>query len=93
MDAQHPAVVELSQWLALGRTCAGLGKQIEASMDACRAFTETPMDEPWEQIPESLRHGIIRLAAHRHRTGEMGDYPPAAVCALWRPWHRIRGLV
>jgi uncharacterized phiE125 gp8 family phage protein len=46
----------------------------------------------WGTLPETLRHGAIRLAAHQHRARE-GDtaapLPPAAVAALWRPWRRM----
>lgn len=43
-------------------------------------------------IPEALRHGIVRLAAHlyTHRDARDGSGPPAAVTALWRPWRRLR---
>ena len=47
----------------------------------------------WESLPEALRHGILRLAAHQHRereTSGAGPIPPAAVAALWRPWRRMR---
>lgn len=47
----------------------------------------------WGSLPESLRHGVIRLAAHQHRAREgdgFGPLPPAAVAALWRPWRRMR---
>lgn len=46
----------------------------------------------WTTLPESLRHGIIRLAAHhyRERDSNPGITPPAAVAALWRPWRRVR---
>lgn len=47
----------------------------------------------WSALPESLRHGVIRLAAHQHRmreTGAADPVPPAAVTALWRPWRRMR---
>jgi uncharacterized phiE125 gp8 family phage protein len=47
----------------------------------------------WSDLPESLRHGIVRLAAHhyRQREGDGGPaMPPAAVAALWRPWRRVR---
>lgn len=45
-----------------------------------------------EALPEALRHGVVRLAAHlfTHRDREDGAGPPAAVTALWRPWRRIR---
>jgi len=43
-------------------------------------------------VPEALRHGIVRLAAHlyTHRDRPEGAGPPAAVTALWRPWRRLR---
>nr|WP_137676875.1 hypothetical protein [Parerythrobacter lutipelagi] len=46
----------------------------------------------WGSLPEGLRHGIIRLAAHFHRERDAADpvNPPAAVTALWRPWRRLR---
>ncbi|MCW1401207.1 hypothetical protein OKA06_02240 [Novosphingobium sp. MW5] len=47
----------------------------------------------WAQLPQGLRHGVIRLAAYQYRQRESsGDepHPPAAVAALWRPWRRMR---
>ena len=47
----------------------------------------------WSGLPDGLRHGILRLAAHkyRHRESETSTpLPPAAVAALWRPWRRLR---
>lgn len=47
----------------------------------------------WETLPEALRHGILRFAAHQHREREdsgASPAPPAAVAALWRPWRRMR---
>lgn len=46
----------------------------------------------WETLPEGLRHGILRLAAHLRRARDAGTdtAPPAAVTALWRPWRRLR---
>lgn len=43
-------------------------------------------------LPEALRHGIVRLAAHfySHRDSAAAASPPAAVTALWRPWRRLR---
>jgi uncharacterized phiE125 gp8 family phage protein len=45
----------------------------------------------WATIPEPLKQGVIRLAAHgyTHRDDGNDDGPPAAVTALWRPWRRI----
>ena len=47
----------------------------------------------WDHLPEQLRHGIIRLAAHQYRARETSGaepLPPASVAALWRPWRRLR---
>jgi len=47
----------------------------------------------WDALPDTLRHGIVRLAAHQHREREAsgaGPVPPASVAALWRPWRRLR---
>ena len=47
----------------------------------------------WTDLPESLRHGVLRLAAHQHREREgagAAPLPPAAIAALWRPWRRMR---
>jgi len=51
-------------------------------------------------LPEALRHGIVRLAAHLYTRRDPGPGPdagrpegagpPAAVTALWRPWRRLR---
>ncbi len=48
----------------------------------------------WANLPEALRHGVLRLAAHQYRGREdpaaSAATPPAAVAALWRPWRRLR---
>ena len=51
------------------------------------------MAPDWEGLPETLRHGMIRLAAHQHRERESSGaspLPPAAIAALWQPWRRMR---
>lgn len=45
----------------------------------------------WGDLPEPLRQGILRLAAHVHLARDDGDAaPPSMVSALWRPWRRVR---
>lgn len=48
----------------------------------------------WTSLPEALRQGVIRLAAHQHRARDdekkAMTLPPAAIAALWRPWRRMR---
>lgn len=46
----------------------------------------------WDSLPQGLKHGIIRLAAHYYRERNQGDSasPPASVVALWQPWRRMR---
>jgi uncharacterized phiE125 gp8 family phage protein len=43
-------------------------------------------------LPEALRQGVARLAAHLYlrRDDARDTEPPAAVTALWRPWRRLR---
>lgn len=45
----------------------------------------------WAGLPEAIRQGVVRLAAHMfaQRDGD-GSAPPAVVSALWRPWRRMR---
>jgi len=46
----------------------------------------------WNALPDALRHGVLRLAAHhyRERESEPSPHPPAAVAAMWRPWRQLR---
>lgn len=55
------------------------------------AYTAGLADGP-NGVPEAVRQGIVRLAAHlyAHRDPADGVGPPAAVTALWRPWRRLR---
>jgi len=68
--------------------------RISAPSDAgrVRVSYEAGIATDWGQVPEALRQGMVRLAAHLHAhrdaAGDMG--PPAAVTALWRPWRRLR---
>ena len=51
------------------------------------------MASTWAQLPDAVRHGVIRLAAdlYRDRTNSpTSRTPPAAVAALWRPWRRMQ---
>ena len=42
-------------------------------------------------VPEPIRHGILRLVAHLFESrDDNGGDPPAAVTALWRPYRRMR---
>lgn len=45
----------------------------------------------WSALPDGLRHGAVRLAAHLYRSRDTGTDVdmPAAVAALWRPWRRM----
>lgn len=42
-------------------------------------------------VPEPIRQGVLRLAAHLFAARDGSDgAPPAAVTALWRPYRRMR---
>ncbi|MCF8708570.1 head-tail connector protein [Rhizorhapis sp. SPR117] len=49
------------------------------------------MAADWASLPDAIRQGAVRLAAHMfaQRDGD-GGAPPAAVSALWQPWRRMR---
>jgi uncharacterized phiE125 gp8 family phage protein len=44
------------------------------------------------QLPEGLRHALLRAVAHLYAQRDSGRLPdvPAAVFALWRPYRRVR---
>jgi len=77
IDAQGEGWVRVTRPGAAGRVCV--------------AYT-AGMAEEWNGVPEALRQGILRLAAHlfTQRDGARDAGPPAAVTALWRPWRRMR---
>ncbi len=78
LDANGGARVRLVRQTGSGRTAVRFTAGMAAS---------------WEALPEGLRQGILRLAAHHYsmRSGEAGNAaPPAAVAALWRPWRSLR---
>ncbi len=43
----------------------------------------------WTDLPDALRQGVVRLAAHLFAESQ-SEAPPAIVTALWRPWRRMR---
>lgn len=73
-----------------GRGAVRTGRQGDAARLAV-GFT-AGLAPSWPLLPEGLRHGIVRLAAHHWRMRDAGgeEGPPAAVAALWRPWRRVR---
>lgn len=63
-----------------------------AADPVARVEVDAGIATDWNGIPEPLRQGIVRLAAHLHANRDAADDagPPAAVAALWRPWRRMR---
>lgn len=91
------ALAALKAWLAISGEAedAALWSLLRASCEICDAFTAGSFAEAseWADLPEAVRHGIVRLAAHqfRQRDDDRGaGLPPAAVAALWRPFRRLR---
>jgi uncharacterized phiE125 gp8 family phage protein len=66
--------------------------RISGEPGRARVAVEAGMAADWNGLPEPLRQGIVRLAAHLHAHRDAADDagPPAAVAALWRPWRRMR---
>ena len=46
----------------------------------------------WNGVPEPMRQGVVRMAAHLYAHRDAGDAsgPPAAATALWLPYRRLR---
>ncbi|GAB5488881.1 MAG: hypothetical protein Pars2KO_24510 [Parasphingorhabdus sp.] len=46
----------------------------------------------WDDLPQTLRQGIVRLAGYLYTNRDGVDVggPPSAVTALWRPHRRMR---
>jgi len=93
-DATRVAVAPREHEIELDADGGGrvrLLRQIGTSRVAVR-FT-AGITPNWTTMPEGLRQGVLRLAAH-HYTQRAGGgketAPPAAVAALWRPWRRLR---
>jgi uncharacterized phiE125 gp8 family phage protein len=57
-----------------------------------RVSYEAGLAAEWDGLPEALRQGVVRLAAHFYveRDRVASGEPPAAVAALWRPFRRLR---
>lgn len=56
------------------------------------ATYEAGLSAEWSGVPEAIRQGVVRLAAHLFANRDRAEAPPppAAVTALWRPWRRMR---
>lgn len=66
-------------------------RQGSAGLVAVRFTAGMALD--WASLPDGIRHGILRLAAHNYRQRDqdaLSPAPPASVAALWRPWRRLR---
>lgn len=67
--------------------------RVTSPMDAARLQVSgvAGMAAGVNDVPEPIRHGVLRLTAHlfANRDGAEGE-PPAAVTALWRPYRRVR---
>jgi uncharacterized phiE125 gp8 family phage protein len=57
-----------------------------------RVTAQAGMAADWSDLPEALRHGVLRLIGHFHAHRDASDDagPPPAVAALLRPWRRMR---
>ena len=91
MSSKKPLII-LAALLAVGGGLFAMrGKIAMAVME--RVVDRSMAEDPLSSLPDGLRHGIIRLAAHAwHQRESDGPTPnpPAAVAALWRPWRQLR---
>lgn len=73
--------------------------RLRRSIDQTRLVVQfvAGMVDDWADLPEAIRNGVMRLAAHQHRDRDaqrppsaLSAGPPAVIAALWRPWRRMR---
>ncbi len=80
--------------LDLGSDGGGRVRILDAGIaDRVGVYFHAGMASEWDLLPDAVRHGIIRFAAHQYRQRDDTSAnlaPPAAVAALWRPWRRMR---
>lgn len=92
-DLSGQPLDELKEWLAI--TTPGenalLLRLLETGWHVCLQFTGVDA-AAWSDLPEALRHGIVRHASHqyRERDDSIVSSPPSAVAALWRPHRMLR---
>ncbi len=57
-----------------------------------RVHYRAGLSENWTMLPDQLRSGIIRLAAHIYSNRNLDEsaQPPVAIAALWQPYRRMR---
>ena len=87
-DLSGQPLADLKQWLAIGAAGedALLLRLLDTAWQICARFTGHGAAE-WNALDETLRHGIVRFAAHQYRERDEGTAPlPAAIAALWRPY-------
>lgn len=94
VDAAGAAQSVPADQYAVDIDCAGDGwvRAARATTgDRLKIRGEAGMAAEPNDVPEAIRQGILRLAAHlfSNRDGPGGE-PPAAVTALWRPYRRMR---
>ena len=75
---------------ASGNGCVRVVRSPGASRIAVRYSAGLAND--WGQLPDAMRHGIVRLAAasYRSRDSDAAANVPVAVAALWQPWRQMR---
>ncbi|MDZ4138576.1 MAG: hypothetical protein U1D66_06815 [Erythrobacter sp.] len=87
-----PLPTDALEWRIAVSACVQLLRPFEGRGIALQLVVGIADD--WDSLPASLRHGVIRLAAHlyreRDRDGKAGAAVPASVTALWRPWRSTR---
>lgn len=73
----------------------GAGRLIVAPQHGAarvRVTYRAGMGETGADVPEAIRHGIVRMAQHLYEARDAKEVPPppAAIAALWQPWRALR---
>ena len=70
---------------------SGAGGAIAGSSGRIHVSYRAGLAVDSDGVPDSIRHGIVRLAGDYYALREgVEAQPPASVAALWRPWRRMR---
>lgn len=60
-----------------------------AAVARIRVTLSAGLTDRWDGLPEPIRQGIIRLAAHLYAERGVTAVVPSAVAAFWRPYRRL----
>lgn len=68
-----------------------LGGLVRAATEMAEAWLGEPLAENWNDVPEGVRLGVLRLVASFHAARDVaGGASPDELTAVFAPWRRMR---